>query len=64
MKKFLHMIFWKKELIGIFYSDEAKWELLGSKRSLCELVTGMYRAESDIEIKTAFCSQIKVVEKE
>jgi hypothetical protein len=64
MKKFLHMIFCKKELVGVFYSDKAKWEILGSKRSLCELVTSLYRSESDLEIKTAFCNQIKIIDKE
>ena len=61
MNKYLHFIFHNKKLLGMFYSDCEKWEMVGSKRSLCELVYGKYLPESELSILTVNANEIKTV---
>jgi len=59
-EKMLNVILVKNNVIGVFYSF-CHWSKLGSKRSLCELVTGQYICESDIDIVQQHASVIKII---
>jgi hypothetical protein len=46
----------------MFISNIPQWESYGSKRSLCELITGHYLPESDLKIETHFINNIPFLE--
>jgi hypothetical protein len=62
--KNLFFIFHNKDLKGIFYSNTSQWELLGSKRSLCELVSGKYYPETELNILMVKAEIVKTIDLE
>lgn len=42
----------EEQFLGAICSDSDNWQILGSRRSLCELATGKYLPESELTIHT------------